>query len=104
MYLIGISFSGQTLVASRGFKVKIVGQGFFHGLNTELPCGEYTHADGFVQILTVEIGVLSRHLQGLIPNKSVNSKRWGEVDFHEMPLPFSLSRVNVLTPNPCIIL
>lgn len=61
-------------------KVKVVLSGFRADLNTKLPGWEGTLRNGIVQISAVEVWILTTDLKGLVPNKRVDSKCWGEVE------------------------
>jgi len=66
------------------FKVMLVR--LRNSLNAEFPLGGTAVLDGLVEILAMEVGILSANFQSLIPHKTSAS-----------------TRVKALTPKPCMM-
>lgn len=50
-------------------EIEFVLVGFFDHLHAQLPLEVVAHFDGLPQVAAVEVGVLARQLQGLIPDQ-----------------------------------
>ena len=55
-------------------------------LDTKVPLGESAVVDGLVKVLSVEIGVLAGELESLVPDETVDTKVWLEVELDEEAL------------------
>ena len=59
-------------------------------LNTKVPLGEGAVVNGLVEVLAVEIGVLTSKLESLVPDEAVNTKTWLEVELDKEALALSI--------------
>lgn len=70
----------------KNVEIELILIGLGNNLDTELPLGVGTVLDGFHEILAVEVGVLTSKLQGLIPNKGVNTELRGPDELDKVTL------------------
>lgn len=69
-------------------------------LDAELPVGKGTIVDSFVEILAMEIRILTSQLQCFVPNKRVNAKFWCEDEFDECALAFRINERVCIDSEP----
>ena len=67
-------------------ELKLVLISFGDHLNTEVPLGESAVVNGFVQVLSMEVGILASKLKRLVPIKAEDSNAWLEVELDEEAL------------------
>jgi hypothetical protein len=75
---------GPDLGSIQGVKVKIVSLTLRDCLDTKVPLGVLATLDCGPKILAVEVGILSRQLQGLIPDETVHTKMRCEVELDKI--------------------